>query len=543
MKWVVLWSLLAARVLHQPTQPVRTRSGLVRGAVSRDGKLFQYFGIPYATVDESNRFQAPLPPPTWTGIFEAVDENTWCPQNSGGIPIGEPNCLKLNVYTPVHITKPLPVMVFIHGGGYKSGSGNDDHYGPDFLMPHGVVLVTLNYRLDALGFLCLDTEEVPGNAGLKDQVAALRWVRDNIASFGGDPKNVTVFGESAGGASTCLHILSPMSKGLFQRAIPMSGSPLCDWSLAFMPQKRAFALGKILGFDTNDPDKLLEFLQSLPVEKLIDTSPTVMSFEEYSNNILKLYHFTPVVEKDFGQEHFLTEEPLEAMKNKRINDVDVLIGHTSEETTIGIAKFEQFFLQQYNRYPELVVPRKILMKCNPETVLEISKRIHDYYFKGKLINKDSMREFVSYANYACFIYDIYRFLSHLPKVGNRRRYMYKFSCVSGRNVYGSQGLKYGIKGAAHLDDLMYLLNANVHNVEVKRNTKEYELIQLACTVFTNFAKHGTPTPDSSLGIIWPEYDNSSKAYVAIEDTLVPKTVENEDLDFWKSNFEYCGLEF
>ena len=195
------------------------------------------------------------------------------------VDLGNEDCLYLNVYSPdIMPTAPVPVMVFIHGGGFKSDSGNDENYGPDFLVTHGVVLVTLNYRLEALGFLCLDTAEVPGNAGLKDQVAALRWVRDNIASFGGDPKNVTLFGESAGGSSTCLHIISPMSKGLFKKAASLSGVPFNDWFLSFVSQKRAFVLGKDLGFETNDPAELLDFLQSVPVEKLIGTNPIVFSF-------------------------------------------------------------------------------------------------------------------------------------------------------------------------------------------------------------------------------------------------------------------------
>lgn len=111
---------------------------------------------------------------------------------------GDEDCLYLNVYTPeLNPKNPLPVMFFIHGGAFKSGSGNIDHYGPDFLVQYGIVLVTINYRLEALGFLCLDTAEVPGNAGMKDQVTALKWVHENIANFGGDPKNVTIFGESA----------------------------------------------------------------------------------------------------------------------------------------------------------------------------------------------------------------------------------------------------------------------------------------------------------------------------------------------------------
>lgn len=405
---------------------------------------------------------------------------------------GNEDCLYLNVYSPeIKPASPLPVMVFIHGGGFKSGSGNDDVYGPDFLVSHGVVLVTINYRLEALGFLCLDTEAVPGNAGLKDQVAALRWVQDNIKVFGGDPNNVTVFGESSGGSSSSLHVISPMCKGLFQRAISMSGVPFCDWSVPFVPQKRAFLLGKELGFETDDPNELLDFLQSLPVDKVIDTFPVVLSFEEFNyNHVIKLYHFGPVVEKDFGKESFLTEDPLEALKNKRINDVDILIGYTNEEAIFGITNLEPRLIVSANRYPEVVVPRKIIMKSTPETILEVSKRIHEFYFKGKPLNADLMKEFITFQSHACFVYDINRFVSHLPKIGSGRRYVYRFSCISERNVFGKPGLEYGIRGASHLDDLMYLFNAKKFKLKVEKNSTEYKLINLVCAVFTNFAKYG-----------------------------------------------------
>ncbi|KAJ8716839.1 hypothetical protein PYW07_003466 [Mythimna separata] len=524
-------------------------SGEVVETITGDGKYYSFKGIPYAQPPVGKlRFKAPQPPLPWEGIRKATEHGPKCPQKcifTDVLDLGNEDCLYLNVYSPdIMPTTPLPVMVFIHGGGFKSDSGNDENYGPDFLVSHGVVLVTLNYRLEVLGFLCLDTEDVPGNAGLKDQVAALRWVRDNIGCFGGDPNNVTVFGESAGGASTCLHIISPMSKGLFKKAAPLSGVPFNDWALSFVPKKRAFMLGKDLGFETNDPNELLDFLQSLPVDKLIDTNPIVFSYEEFNNNILKLFHFTPVIEKDFGKEHFLTEDPLEALKNKRINDVDVLIGHTTIEGAADIPKMEESVLEQFNRYTELLVPRKILNKCNPETILEVSEKIHEHYFKGKPLTFDLMKEFVTYASHAYFSYDVSRFVSHLPKIGDGRRYMYIFACISDRNVYARPALKYGIEGAAHLDDLMYLFNAKAHNLKVEKNSREYELINLVCTVFTNFAKYGNPTPDASLGITWPEYDNSTKAYVEIGDTLTVKTEpEAEALAFWRSIFECAGLEF
>lgn len=441
-------------------------------------------------------FQAPQPPLPWDDIRDATSHGAECTQKdifTNEIIPGSEDCLFLNVYTcDLTPTSPLPVMLFIHGGGYQSGSGNEKHYGPDFLVNHGVLLVTINYRLGAFGFLCLDTAEVPGNAGLKDQVAALKWVKENIKNFGGDPENVTIFGESAGGASTAFHVLSPMSKGLFKRAIPMSGVPTCDWSQPYQPRRRAFILGKILGKETSDPKELLEFLQSVPAEKLVDTSPTVLTSEEITNNIIKMYHFTPVVEKYFGQEHFITETPLEILKKGNINDVDILIGQTSEEALVAIDVIPEF-AKLYNRYPEMIAPRKLMIQCTPDKLLEAADSIHEYYFGKKPIDEGVLKEFVKYNSESCFLYDVHRFTEMLQRNRNGKTYLYIFSCVSGRNFYGNKGAQYGFHGASHLDDLLYLFDAKWLNMQIDKNSTEYKLVELVNTLFTNFAKHGYVT--------------------------------------------------
>ena len=163
-----------------------------------------------------------------------------CPQWSTAgelVPLGQEDCLVLNIYVPEAAleagAEQRPVMVWIHGGGLMFGSNamnTGDKYSPWPLLDRDVIVVAVNYRLSYLGFLYMGTEAVPGNAGLRDQALALAWVRDNIASFGGDEEAVTIFGQSAGSWSVSFHLASPVSAGLFQRAILQSGSSVSSSS-------------------------------------------------------------------------------------------------------------------------------------------------------------------------------------------------------------------------------------------------------------------------------------------------------------------------
>jgi para-nitrobenzyl esterase len=211
---------------------VATDRGLVRGQVA--GATRQFLGIPYAAPPTGAlRWRPPQPAATWAGVRDATHFGSICPQpgglgGSGGG--GSEDCLFLNVYTPAHggSERDLPVMFWIHGGALVTGAGS--FYDPSELVAHGVVVVTINYRLGALGFLAhpaFSAESAYGGSGdygLMDQVAALRWTRRNIDRFGGDAGNVTIFGESAGGLSVHSQLVSPLSRGLFAKAITESGA-------------------------------------------------------------------------------------------------------------------------------------------------------------------------------------------------------------------------------------------------------------------------------------------------------------------------------
>ena len=204
-----------------PTRIVRTENGLMRGI--SDGKVDQFLGIPYAAPPVGDlRWKAPADAPSWSGVRDAVRAGRQCVQSSGG----DEDCLYLNVYRPFGTTRDqkLPVLIFIHGGGNQQGSG--DLYDPSNLVAQtGTIVVTINYRLNVFGFLALPSldaeagEPSSGNFGLMDQQAAMRWVQINVHAFGGDPLNVTIGGESAGGIDICAHLVSPPADGLFHGAI------------------------------------------------------------------------------------------------------------------------------------------------------------------------------------------------------------------------------------------------------------------------------------------------------------------------------------
>ena len=247
-----------------------TANGPVRGLAN--GAVDEFLGIPYAAPPVGAlRWQPPQPAASWSGVRDATRFAPHCPQSPS--PFGQAStsedCLFLNVFTPAHqqAGSHFPVMVWIHGGALVTGESND--YDPTALAEHGVTVVTINYRLGALGFLAhpalADANGQSGDYGLMDQQAALRWVQRNIASFGGDPHSVTIFGESAGGLSTLSQVASPQASGLFERAIVESGS----YNLTQAPLASAEAAGEAFAAKAGCASQTAACLRSLPVSTIL----------------------------------------------------------------------------------------------------------------------------------------------------------------------------------------------------------------------------------------------------------------------------------
>ncbi|MFE3195514.1 carboxylesterase/lipase family protein [Nocardia sp. NPDC059240] len=313
-----------------PTPEIRTTGGLVQGR--RDHTLSVFRGIPYAEPPFGpQRFRAPLPARPWKGVHNALAFGPAVPQRShpgavmtaesGCAADGSDNCLTLNIWSP-DLTASLPVMVWIHGGAYLEGSAANPHYDGAALARCGVVMVSLNYRTGVEGFAHI--AGAPDNRGILDQIAALRWVRDNIAAFGGDPRTVTVFGQSAGAGCIAAQLAMPMAQGLFRRAILQSlpGTYFTPELAATISTTIAAELGVRATLDDLSPSPPRTLLDA--TYAVIDRMPGLV--DSWGPMALTPTPFSPIVDGSL-----LPQSPWRALENGAAREIDLLVGHTRDE--------------------------------------------------------------------------------------------------------------------------------------------------------------------------------------------------------------------
>lgn len=310
---------------------VEVKAGKLEGA--REGELYVFRGVPYAAPPVGElRWLSPQPVKAWDGVRPAREFGPIAPQNPmvGAVILQEEqpqdeDCLYLNIWTPGLDDARRPVMVWVHGGAFIIGSGSEAMYRGGNLAAYGdVVLVTINYRLGALGFMNLDVitdGKIPatGDEGLLDQVAALAWVRENIAAFGGDPGNITVFGESAGGMSIGCLLAMPAARGKFEKAILESGAANTVSDLAEAADMSRKYLD-VLGLESDDVEKL----RALPWKQLLKAQQVLG--DELQKTEHRITPFQPVV--DGG---VIPDIPITAIQNGSGRDVSVLAGTNLEE--------------------------------------------------------------------------------------------------------------------------------------------------------------------------------------------------------------------
>ncbi|KAF5276534.1 hypothetical protein FQR65_LT03964 [Abscondita terminalis] len=521
---------------------VKTKNGDLRGKLSVDhyGKHYYSFqGIPYAQPPVGDlRFKTPREPKSWSGIKDATKEGNICYSRHmmyANI-MGAEDCLFLNVYTPIPSSKSLkPVMVWIHGGGYLMGSGNNDFFSPDFLIHEDIVIVTINYRLGLLGFLSLNdsTLDVPGNAGLKDQVMALKWIKSNIINFGGDPNNVTIFGESAGGASVHYLMLSKMGKGLFHKAIIQSGSALANRGRG---QRSTPLLEKALKLTNPTEKKIFKILQAMSVEQLFDLQ------EKIPEVVSEFRTFGAVVEPYVNNATFLSKEPIDIIKSKDYYDVPMILGFTSRE---GYFANIMYGVDHSNGDFEKEIITSLNTIRGTELSKKVANRIKTFFYGNNTLPLSNTAAFTLLQGDNMFIRPVFNTARIHAATSKSPVYLYRMSIDSELNLY-KKFYKVSGSGVCHADDLGYLFK-NELTPEILPGSVEENGIKVFTKLWATFAKTGNPNPIEKtpfINVRWKPIAKDVMNYVDIGENLtVGINPDSSRMEFWQEIEDLCGVSY
>ncbi|XP_022818156.1 cholinesterase 2-like [Spodoptera litura] len=509
---------------------VSTRSGLIRG-LRINGGYAQFLGIPYAEVDKSNPFGPAFPHPGFDNVFKAYESNM-CPQVSNNVSVGTINCLTLNIYVPDAATSQnsLPVMVWIHGGYFVIGSG--DSIGiPEYLLVDDVIVISINYRLGIYGFMCLDIPEVSGNQGLRDQVLALRWINENIDAFGGDPRKITIFGESAGGISVNLHLLSSY-ESLFQRAIIQSGPAVSPWVMQESDNTVPIKLAKALDFATDDITEAINFLATVQPSTLVKMAYDLKltSYVTLEDSPATL----PCIENKMeGVEHFITAHTLN-IETSQLRNIPVIIGVNSNEMAMGYVNARRDFFKHYDFN---IINSVLDLK---DKLVEAIGDIRHFYIGDEDTGDKVKIEIQNFSSDVLFNYPTEKMAEKLLKLGAKSVFRYIFSYSGDRNIMKLR-LKLNNTGAVHADELGYLFDSDELNGD--NNPRDQLMIERMTMMWTNFAKYGDPTPTTSelLPVKWAPITKTTQRYLNLDSELTLEGRPFHDrMAFWDIFYKLYG---
>nr|NP_001246965.1 alpha-Esterase-5, isoform B [Drosophila melanogaster]AFH06284.1 alpha-Esterase-5, isoform B [Drosophila melanogaster] len=525
------------------TLPVGQIKGVKRLSLY-DDPYFSFEKIPFAKPPLGElRFRAPVPADPWSGVLDCThyaEKPTQRGLLTREIEGGE-DCLYLNVYSKqLKSEKPLPVMVYIYGGAFTVGEATRELYGPDYFMTKDVVLVTLNYRVDCLGFLSLKDPslKVPGNAGLKDQVLALKWVKQYISNFNGDDSNITVFGESAGGCSTHFMMCTEQTRGLFHKAIPMSGTVHNYW--ANNPAEDfAFRLAQQNGFTgENDDAKVLEYLQGVPARDLVNHN--LLTPEHRRNGLL--FAFGPTVEAYVGEDCVVPKPPVEMARDAWSNNFPVMLGGTSFEGLFMYPAVSANLkaLDSLSQDPTRLVPVDVRTVSSEKENLEYSQRLMKAYFGYSPPSSELLLNMLDFYSYKIFWHGFNRTFNARLTYAKAPTYYYRFDFDSPNfNFYRAKFCGDKIKtGVAHADDLSYLFR-NAGSWKLDKTSAEYRTIERMIGIWTAFAATSNPNCPEIGHLEWkPSTKNDPKRVINISsDVTIIDLPEYEKLQIWDNLYK------
>lgn len=522
-----------SRDVHNDPLVVETTSGLVRG-LSRSvlgREVHVFYGIPFAKPPVGPlRFRKPLPIDPWHGVLEATSLPNSCYQERyeyfpgfEGEEMWNPNtnisedCLYLNVWVPQKLrlrhkgTEPpgtekskVPILVWIYGGGYMSGTATLDIYDADIMAATSdVIVASMQYRVGAFGFLYLNkhftnSEEAPGNMGLWDQALAIRWLRDNAAAFGGNPDMITLFGESAGGGSVSLHLISPVTRGLVRRGILQSGTLNAPWS--YMTGEKANDVARVLVDDCNCNSTMLADNPSRVMACMRSVDAKTISVQQW-NSYWGILGFPSAPTID-GK--FLPKHPLDLLKEGDFEDTEILIGNNKNEGTYFILydfidyfeKDRPSFLQR-DKFLDITNTIFKNMSTLERDAITFQytdwEHVSDGYLNQKMIG-DVVGDYF-------FICPSTHFAQLFAERG-MKVYYYFFTQRTSTNLWGEW------MGVMHGDEIEYVFGHPL-NQSLQYSKEERDLSLRMMQAYSRFALLGRPMAE---GVEWPTYSRDQPQY-------------------------------
>jgi para-nitrobenzyl esterase len=507
---ILFATTLAGSALAQ--ERVKTANGIVEGTSEQSSGVRTFKGIPFAAPPVGNlRWQPPQPVKNWKGVRKTDQFGPRCMQRpifgdmgfrSNGM---NEDCLYLNVWTPAKTGKErLPVLVYFYGGGFVAGDGSEARYEGESMARKGIVALTVNYRLGVFGFLAHPelTKESPhrasGNYGLLDQTAALRWVKQNIAAFGGDPSRVTIAGESAGSVSVSAQMASPLSKNLIAGAIGESGSII--GALSAVPLAEGEQSG--VKFATSVKATSLAALRAMPAEKLLEA--TGRPGTPFPSPTIDGYLFP--------------KAPLEIFSAGEQARVPLLVGSNSEE--LG------YFVILGRESPNVENYRKALVRLYGDKAEEVFKL---YPASNETEVMDAAQDLASDR----FIsYSTWKWLDVSTKTGGKPTYYYLYSrprpAMRPEMGNATPGLAGGVvkdapaanqwppksRGAVHSAEIEYAMGNLDSNKVYAWTPEDYKVSKVMQEYFANFIKTGNPNGQGLPN--WPTFDTGQRMIIDVD---------------------------
>nr|XP_046242074.1 bile salt-activated lipase-like [Scatophagus argus] len=504
---------------------VQTEAGLVEGQSHRMG-LFRtvdvFKGIPFADVP--GKWEKPKPHPGWSGILKATKYRDRCLQVTllQTKTQGSEDCLYLNIFVPQgrQLSTNLPVMVYLFGGAFLLGASNDVavlgdslYDGKEMADRGDVIVVTVNYRVGTLGFLSTGDPRLPGNYGLWDQHAAISWVYRNIKAFGGNPSNITIFGQSAGAASVSFQMLSPYSKGLFRRAISQCGVALSPWALQRNPMALTKKIARKVGCWRSDEDEMISCLKMSDPVGLTMAGKIDVLLILGKGVVMDLLELAPVIDGDF-----IPDEPSQLFHNAAqfdylagVNSMDghifagvdvpsinmrnattvqqvrgLLAGLTKEKGNAAIDSAYSVYTSHWGSAPEQAVVKKTVADIETDFLFLVPTQI--------------------------------ALQLHANNASGARTYSYLFN------------MKTRIPGfpswveAEHAEDLQYLFG-KPFSIPLVYFPRHRDLSEYMIAYWTNFARTGDPNAGhSGVPVPWPPFTKHHQPYLTINNKITKSSV-------------------